>query len=198
MKTKKFKIAVFASTRGTDFDAIIEEKKNGKMPNIEICFLFSNRKNCGAVELAKKNNIPVEILEPQKKEKREDYDRKVFQICQKQKIDLIVLVGYMRLFSPFFVKKFWRKIINIHPSLLPKFPGMDLDVHRAVLEASEKFSGMTIHFVDEGMDTGEIICQKKIEINKNETPESLKKRVQDLEKKWYPEIIQQFATGKIF
>jgi len=190
-----FNIAVFASTRGNVFESILE-KKLEKNFDIKISFLFSNRENCGAVEIAKKNKIPVYTFKPKKNESREDYDKKILKICEKEKIDLIVLVGYMRLFSPFFVRKFWRKIINVHPSLLPKFPGMDLNVHRAVLDAGEKFSGMSIHFVDEGVDTGEIICQKKLKINKNETPESLKKRVQDLEKKWYPEIIKTFTTGK--
>ena len=106
-------------------------------------------------------------------------------------------MGYMRLFSAWFVNRYKDKIINIHPSLLPDFPGMDLDVHQAVLDAGRKETGMTIHFVDEGMDTGPIILQKTISISNDETPESLKEKVQSLEKEWYPKVIQMFKDGKI-
>ncbi len=191
-----YKIAVFASTNGTDLEAILKEIQMNKMENIELSFVFSNKPNCGAVQKAKKSNITIEILEFKKGMTREKYDQKTAEIVDKYNIDLIVLVGYMRLFSPFFVQKYNHKIINIHPSLLPKYPGMDLNVHRAVLDNKEKETGMTIHFVDESMDSGEIICQKNLIINQDETVETLKDRVQNLEKKWYPEVIRWFRDGK--
>lgn len=191
-------ICVLASTNGTDLQAIIDEKVAGKLENIEISFVLSNKTDCVAVEKAKNAQIPVvfipEIDKNGEKVPRENYDRAIDTVCRQYKIDLIVLVGWMRILSPWFVKQWPKKIINIHPSLLPKYPGMDLDVHEAVLEAGEKETGMTIHFVDEGVDTGEIILQKTLKIEPSDTPESLKKKVQDLEKKWYPEVIRQLAT----
>jgi formyltetrahydrofolate-dependent phosphoribosylglycinamide formyltransferase len=187
-------IAVFASTRGTDFQAIIDEMEAGKLPDVKIAFLLTNKKDCGAVEKAKKHNIPVHFVSAQDKQ-REEYDREVATIVDENKVDLIVLVGWMRLFSGWFVEKYNRKIINIHPSLLPKYPGMDMDVHAEVIKNGEKETGMTIHYVDEGMDTGEIILQKSIDVLPTDTPESLKRRVQELEKKWYPEVIRMLRAG---
>ena len=114
--------------------------------------------------------------------------------------DLIVLVGYMRILSSEFVKKYWRRIINVHPSLVPKYCGegfYDANVHEAVLEAGEKESGMSIMFVDEGCDTGDVILQKKCEVRENDTSDTLKDRVQALEKKWYPEVIRMFQRGEV-
>lgn len=188
-------IAVFASTRGTDFGAIIDEWLAGKLPDVKIAFLLTDKKDCGAVEKAKNANIPVHFIAVQNLG-REEYDRKIAQILDAENIDLICLVGWMRLFSSWFVKKYHKKIINVHPSLLPKYPGMDLNVHAEVLKNDEKETGMTIHYVDEGVDTGEIILQKSIPVMPADTPETLKGRVQELEKKWYPEVLRMLSTQK--
>ncbi len=187
-------IAVFASTRGTDFQAIIDELEAGKLPGINLKFLLVDKENCGAVEKAKKHNIPVIFVDPKDKI-REEYDKEVAKICEKNGIDLICLVGWMRILSAEFVKKFENKIINVHPSLLPKYPGMDLDVHTEVLKNKEKETGMTIHYVVEELDAGPVLMQESMPVLPDDTPESLKKRVQELEGKAYPEVIRKIQGG---
>lgn len=196
-----FRIAVFASTRGTDLQAIIDEIKTGTMPGIELAAVISNKKNCHALRRARKQGFKTIFLDAKGKT-REEFDREMIKILDSEKIDLIVLVGYMRILTPQFVCHFKNKnipIINVHPALLPKFGGRDyfgMNVHEAVLAADEKETGMTIHYVDEGVDTGKIILQKKIPIAPSDTPEILKEKVQSLEKKWYPEVIRQLALDK--
>lgn len=191
------KFCVFASTNGTDLQAIIEEMEAGKMPGIELEFVLVNVENCGAASIAKKAGIPLVFIDEHdkhgKKMPREAYDGLIFEVCRIHDINLVVLVGWMRILSPWFVGQYPKRIINVHPSLLPKYPGMDLDVHQAVLDAGEKESGMTIHYVDEKVDHGKIILQKKVDVEMGETVESLKKKVQDLEKKWYPEVIRTIS-----
>jgi len=189
-------ICVLASTKGTVLQAILNELKQGKMPGIELKFVLVDREDCGAAEKARKEGIPMVFLNPRpngQKLDRVTYDEQLALVCEKYQVDLIVLAGWMRILSPEFVRKYPKKIINIHPSLLPKYPGMDLDVHQAVLDHGESESGMTIHYVDEGVDTGEIILQKSIAIDQGETPESLKEKVQSLEKTWYPEAIRMLG-----
>jgi phosphoribosylglycinamide formyltransferase 1 len=190
-----FKIGVLASTKGTDLQAIIDEISQGKMEGIELAVVISNKKNCYALERAKKAGHKT-IFVNSKGKTREEFDEEVAKELEQNGIDLVVLIGYMRILSPEFVKKFKNRIINVHPALLPKFSGKDFfgnNVHEAVLESGEKETGMTIHYVDEGVDTGEIILQKKCSIFEDDTPETLKERVQDLEKKWYPEVIRILA-----
>ena len=190
-------IAVFASTNGTDLQAIIDEKEAGKLENVEISFVLVNKEDCGAAKKAKNAGIPVIFIDSRdengEKKDREAYDREIQAFCEHYEVDVIVLVGWMRILSPWFVRQWTRKIINIHPSLLPKYPGMDLDVHQAVLDNGEEETGMTIHYVDEGVDTGEIILQKRVAVEPKDTPESLKKKVQELEKRWYPEVLRQLS-----
>ena len=189
---------VLASTNGTDLQAIIDEMKAGTMPGIDLKFVLVDNESCGAAEKAKKADIPVVFLNPKdpqgQKIDREAYDRQLAAVCHSHQIDLIVLVGWMRILSASFVRQFPKKIINIHPSLLPKYPGMDLNVHAEVLRNHEKESGMTIHYVDEGIDSGEIILQKSIPIAAGETVESLNEKVQALEKHWYPEVIRRLGS----
>lgn len=193
-----FKIAVLASTKGTDLQAIIDELKAGKMPEIELAVVISNKKKCYALERAKAQGYKTVFVNP-KNRTREEFDERVAEILETEKVDLIVLVGYMRILSTEFVRKFKKKIVNVHPALIPKFCGpkfFGTNVHEAVLKAKEKETGMTIHYVDEGVDTGEIILQKTCPVEPNDTPESLKAKVQTLEKEWYPEIIRQLAAKK--
>jgi len=182
-------IAVLASTNGTDLQAMIDE-------NIPISCVLVNKKDCGAAEKAKNAGIPLIFLDfldiNGEKLDRESYDRQLALILKAYEIDLIALVGWMRILSPWFVQQWPQKIINVHPSLLPKYPGMDLDVHQEVIENGESESGMTIHYVDEEVDHGEIICQKSVPLEAGETPESLKAKVQGLEKEWYPKVLRDF------
>lgn len=190
-----FSIAVLASTKGTDLQAIIDEMKSGKMQGIELAIVISNKKNCYALQRAKEQGYKTVFINP-KNRTSEQFDQKMLEILEKENVDLIVLVGYMRILTREFVKTFKDKIINVHPALTPKYCGKDFfgkSVHEAVLAAKEHETGMTIHYVEEGVDTGKIILQKKCPVLPNDTAETLKERVQALEKKWYPEVIRKLA-----
>lgn len=190
------KIAVLGSTRGTDLQYIIDAIKEGKL-KASIDIVISNKEDAYILERAKKHNIEA-IYISQKGKTREEFDREVMKILDEKKIDLVLLIGYMRFISKEFVEKWRNKIMNVHPSLLPKFAGgMDKNVHQAVLEAGEKESGMTIHFVDEGADTGPIILQKKCKIEQGETLDSLKEKVQKLEGEGFIEAIKLFTQGRL-
>ncbi len=167
------------------------------MPGIELAAVISNKKNCYALKRASEQGYKTIFVDPKDKT-REEFDEELAKIIEENEADLIVLVGYMRILTPEFVRKFKNKIINVHPALLPKFSGKDFfgsNVHEAVLAAGEKETGMTIHYIDEGVDTGEIIIQKKCPVAPDDTPETLKEKVQELEKKWYPEIIRNIANS---
>lgn len=194
-----FKIAVLASTNGTDLQAIIDEINAGKMPGVELSIVLSNKEKCFALERAKAQGFEAVFIDPKGKT-REEFDAEMVTKLQEKEINLVVLVGYMRILTPVFIQAFRNKIINIHPSLIPKFSGQNFfgrSVHEAVIAAKEKETGMTIHFVDEGCDTGKIILQKSCPVNLEDTPETLKERVQALEKHWYPEVIRQLAAENI-
>ncbi|MFA4891669.1 MAG: phosphoribosylglycinamide formyltransferase [Candidatus Gracilibacteria bacterium] len=190
-----FRIGVLASTRGTDLQAIIDEMKAGKMPGIELACVLSNKKSAYALERAREQGYKAIFVNPANRTK-EEFDARLVEILEEHKVDLVVLIGYMRILSTTFVRKFAHRIINVHPALIPKFCGPNYfgaNVHEAVLKAGEKETGMTIHYVDEGCDTGEIILQKTCLVHPNDTPDTLKERVQALEKKWYPEVIRMLA-----
>ncbi len=192
-----FKIAVLASTNGTDLQAIIDEMKAGDMPGIELSCVISNKKTAYALERAKEQGFKTYFIDPKGKDKKK-FDQAMAEIIDQHEVDLIVLVGYMRILTCEFVKKYPRKIINVHPSLIPKYSGKryyGTNVHVSVLAAREKETGMTIHYVDEGVDTGEIIVQKKCEVDPYDNTNTLKEKVQTLEKKWYPEVIRQLAKS---
>ncbi|MBU1018220.1 phosphoribosylglycinamide formyltransferase [Patescibacteria group bacterium] len=192
-----YKVAVLASTNGTNFQSLIDAKKSGVLKdNVELCCLVTN-KECGAIEKAISAGIPYYIVD-QKGESREEFDDKVMTILDEYQPDLLVLGGYMRIVSNGMVDKYRNRIINIHPSLLPKYGGgIDVSVHQAVIDAGEEETGMTIHLLDEGVDTGPIVLQKSCPVDSSDTPEILKEKVQALEKEWYPKVVQLFADGKV-
>jgi phosphoribosylglycinamide formyltransferase-1 len=195
-----FKIVVLASTRGTDLQAIIDEIKAGKMPGIELSAVISNKKNCYARKRAKEQGFETHFIS-QKGKTREEFDKKMAEIIKGKQADLIVLVGYMRILSTWFVREFKNKIINIHPAIdMKKYGGAGFfggNVHEAVLKAGEKETGCTVHFVSEDVDTGPIIAQAKVKIEPGETVDTLKEKVQEEEKKLYPEVIRKLAKGEI-
>lgn len=193
-----FKIGVLASTKGTDLQAIINEMKEGKMSGIELSVVISNVEDCYALKRAKEQGYKTIFINPKNKT-REEFDMEMAKILEGNKIDLVVLIGYMKILSNAFVRKFKNKIINVHPALIPKFCGESFygaNVHEAVLAAGEEETGMTIHYVDEEIDHGKILIQKKCPVYENDTADTLKERVQALEKKWYPEIIRQLSANK--
>jgi phosphoribosylglycinamide formyltransferase 1 len=194
-----FRIGVLASTKGTDLQAIIDEMKAGKMQCVELAVVISNKKNAYALERAKSQGYKTVFVDPKGKSKPE-YDMELAKILKEHGVDLVVLIGYMRILTPEFVHQFPHRIINVHPALIPKFSGSGFygaNVHEEVLKSKEKETGCTIHFVEEEVDAGEIIVQKKVAVDPSDTPETLKDKVQALEKKWYPEVIRWFAEGKI-
>ncbi len=188
----KINLAVFASTKGTDLQAIIDAKESGNLEFADLKFVLSNKKDCYALERARKAGINT-IYINQKNKNREKFDAECLKVCQEHKIDLIVLIGYMRIMTSVIINPYKNRIMNIHPSLLPKYPGMDLDVHKEVLFNKEKESGCTLHFVNEDLDGGPTIIQKKVKIVENETVESLRNKVQKLEQQVILEGIKMFA-----
>ena len=194
--TRKLKLGVLASTRGTDLQAIIDAIESGGL-DAEITIVISNKKDAYALERARKHGIEELFIDPSGKT-REEFDRVVSRELDVRGVELIALIGYMRYLSRWFVNKYKNKIMNVHPSLLPAFAGgMDLNVHKAVLDRGCKVSGCTIHFVDEGADTGPIIIQKPVSIGENETVDTLRDKVQELEKQAFVEAVQLFGEGKL-
>lgn len=193
-----YRIAVLASTRGTDLQAIIDEIKTGRL-NVELACVVSNDRHCYALERSRAQGFKIYWVD-QKDRSRVEFDREVVNILKSEQVDLVVLAGYMRIVTPYFVGEFRGRIINVHPALLPKYGGKNLygdKVHKAILKSEEKESGMTIHFVEDEVDRGQIILQKTCPVEPQDTVETLKARVQTLEGEWYPKVIQLFAEGKI-
>ncbi len=192
----KLKIGVLASTRGTDLQAIIDAINSGKL-NAEIACVISNKQDAYALERARNHGIETIFIDSKGKS-REDYDKEIAKELEKRKVELVCLIGYMRIVSDFLVNKYRNKIMNVHPSLLPAFAGgMDLNVHKEVLKAGVKETGCTIHFVDESVDAGPIILQKKVPVLPNDNPDTLKERVQAAEKVAYVEAIKLFIKNRL-
>ncbi|MBN2423160.1 phosphoribosylglycinamide formyltransferase [Candidatus Woesearchaeota archaeon] len=189
-------IAILASTKGTDMQAVIEAIENNEL-DAEIRFVLSNKPDNYALERARNHNLKAIFLDPKGKT-REEFDREVSRLIEEHDVSLILLIGYMKLMSNWFVDKYRNKVMNIHPSLLPMFAGgMDLNVHEEVLKRGCKVSGCSLIFIDEGADTGPIILQKTVPIESNETVDSLKEKVQKAEQDILIEGIKLYFDGKI-
>lgn len=190
------------STRGTDLQAIYLASTRGQLPRIDISVVLSNKENAGILALARHYGYNTVFLNP-KGVSREAYDAQVSTLFEAKGIDLILLIGYMKLMSPAFVDRWRNRVMNIHPSLLPAFAGgMDLNVHKAVLERGCRVSGATLMFIDEGADTGPIISQTVVPViysdgPDQDTPETLKKKVQKAEGELLVQALQWWRDGKI-
>jgi len=198
-KTMKLKVGVLASTRGTNLQAMIDDLKSNNL-DYEIVCVISNVYEAGALEKAKNAKIPAVFLDPSGKN-REEYDEKLIEVLKKYGVDMICLIGYMKILSPVFVKAFANKIINVHPSIIPLCSGKGFHgnkVHECVLNFGCKIAGMTIHLVDQGVDTGKIICQKSCSLTDSDDIKSMKNKVQSLEKEWYPKVVQAYAKTRDF
>lgn len=186
------KLGVLGSTKGTDLEKIIETEKLGQL-NATASVVISNRKNAYILERAKTYNIP-NVYISHKNKTREAFDREVSNVLVKYQIDLILLIGFMRILSEDFCRRWSYKILNVHPSLLPKYSGgMDSNVHEEVLKNNETETGCTIHYVTEEVDGGPILIQKRCLIGKNETPKTLKSKVQELEGEAFVEVINKLS-----
>lgn len=195
------RIAVLVSGGGTNLQAIIDSMKQGKITNTEIGVVISNREQAYAIDRAKQYGINTAVVSPKDYENREEFNLALCEALDSYQVDLIVLAGYLVILPKVLIEKYPNKIINIHPSLIPSFcgPGFyGLRVHEAVLERGNKITGATVHFVDEGTDTGPIILQKAVPVREQDTPEILQKRVME-KAEWYilPEAINLIANNKI-
>jgi phosphoribosylglycinamide formyltransferase-1 len=183
----KKRIGVLLSGRGSNFEALAESIVSGRIPNAEIAMVISNRDGAPGIDLAKARGIPTRVI-PSKGLERETYDRQVVAVLDEHKVDLVCLAGYMRLLSPHFVAAFPNRILNIHPSLLPSFPG--LESQRQALEYGVKFAGCTVHFVDENLDAGPIVLQAVLPVNDNDTEDTLSARILQEEHRIYSEAVR--------
>ena len=187
-------IAVLVSGNGTNLQAIIDNVNNGYLP-AKIAFVLSDHKKAFALERARKAGIEAIALDKKDYKEREDFDREIVKRLKKRNVELVVLAGFMRLLSPYFIKEYKNRIINIHPALLPSFKG----THgiKDALDHGVKVTGVTVHFVDEHLDNGPIILQKTVEIKEDDTEEALLERVHKEEHKAYPLAVKLFVEGKI-
>ena len=188
------KLAVLVSGNGSNLQSIIDSINIGDI-NADISLVISNIESAFALKRAKKENLKSAFLNHKNFSSRESFDQALSELLIKHEIDLIVLAGFMRILSNSFTKKFSRKIINIHPSLLPKYPG--LNTHEKVINNKDKYHGVTIHLVDEGLDSGPIIAQARFEATKYKDIDSLITKVHSLEHKLYPLIIKMIVEGEI-
>jgi phosphoribosylglycinamide formyltransferase-1 len=186
-------LGILLSGRGSNFEAIAKNVASGKIPNARIAIVISNRADAGGIEVAKGLGLETLVV-PSKGKAREDHDRDVVAALQEHQVDLVCLAGYMRLLSPWFVKQFPRKILNIHPSLLPAFPG--LEAQEQAFAYGVKVSGCTVHFVDEELDHGAIIIQKTVPVLDTDDEHSLAERILQQEHIAYSEAINLVLEDK--
>lgn len=185
------RIAVFASGNGSNFQAIVERINTGEI-KAEIGLVVCDKLQAGVINRAKDEQIPVFSFNPKDYDTKAQFEAEILAELQKREIDLVILAGYMRLIGQTLLAAYGGKIVNIHPSLLPAFPGIDA-VGQA-LSAGVKVTGVTVHYVDAGMDTGPIIAQKAIEIAEDDTKETLAEKVHQVEHVLYPEVIQKLVS----
>lgn len=190
---KKVKLGVLASGRGSNLQAIIDAIERGTL-DAEIKIVISNVENAYALERARKHGIKTTFIEHRKK-KRRDFEKELVDVLKKSDVELVILAGFMRILTPYFIKQFENRIMNIHPALLPSFPG--LHAQEQAYNYGVKVSGCTVHFVNEDVDGGPIIIQKCVPVHENDTPETLAARILEEEHKAYPEAIQLFAEGRL-
>jgi phosphoribosylglycinamide formyltransferase-1 len=189
----KKRLGVLLSGRGSNFEALAESVASGRIPDAEIAIALSNREDARGIEKARGYGIEARVISSKGLE-REAYDKLVIAALQEKRVDLVCLAGYMRLLSPQFVAAFRNRILNIHPSLLPAFPG--LEAQRQALEHGAKFSGCTVHFVDENLDAGPIVLQACVPIEDNDTPETLAERILREEHRIYTEAVRIVLEGR--
>ncbi len=187
------RIGVLLSGRGSNFEALAESVAAGRIPNAEIAIVISNKPDARGLERAKARGIAARLI-PSKGLEREAYDRQVAAALQEYKVDLICLAGYMRLLSPYFVAAFPQRILNIHPSLLPSFPG--LESQKQALDYGVKVAGCTVHFVDENLDAGPIILQAVVPVQDSDDEHELSERILKEEHRIYTEAVKIILEGK--
>ena len=186
------RLGVLLSGRGSNFEALADSVAGGQIPGAEIAIVLSNREGAPGIERAKSRGIATRVI-PSKGLEREVYDRQVASALHEARVDLVCLAGYMRLLSPYFVAEFPQRILNIHPSLLPSFPG--LEAQKQALEYGVKYAGCTVHFVDENLDAGPIVLQSAVTLEDADTVESLSARILKEEHRIYSEAVNIVLQG---
>jgi phosphoribosylglycinamide formyltransferase-1 len=186
------RIGVLLSGRGSNFEALADSVASGSIPNSEIAIVISNKPDAFGLERATARGITTQAI-PSKGLQREEYDRQVVAILREYKVDLICLAGYMRLLSPYFVAAFPQRILNIHPSLLPSFPG--LESQKQALDYGVKFAGCTVHFVDENLDAGPIVLQATVPVYDEDDEHALSERILKEEHRIYSEAVRIILAG---
>lgn len=202
---------VLSSSRGTTFQATLDRIADGSLQS-KCIGLITDSPNRGCIEKAKAANIPVVIVDKKPDESRENFDRRlqqaILQLCTQPKTKnlkpetgaIVACMGWLWILTPWLIRQFPNRILNVHPALLPKFGGKGMyghHVHDAVLAAKEKESGMTIHLVNDSVDTGKILLQKTCPVLPDDTASTLQARVQELEKEWYPKVLEMMERGAI-
>ncbi|MFQ5777763.1 MAG: phosphoribosylglycinamide formyltransferase [Terriglobia bacterium] len=186
------RIAVLLSGRGSNFEAIADSVASGRIPGAEIAVVVSNRESAGGIEKARQRGLAAVVI-PSKGRQREEYDREVVALLKQRRVDLVCLAGFMRLLSPYFVNEFRYRILNIHPALLPSFLG--LEAQRQALDWGVKYTGCSVHFVDENLDAGPIIVQAVVPVHDDDTEETLSARILREEHRIYPQAINIVLSG---
>jgi len=189
----KMNVGILASGRGSNFQAIVDAIEKGWL-DVNIAVLICNKQDAYALERAKKHGIEGLFID-HKGKKREEFEREMVTALKERNVELIVLAGFMRLLTPYFIGEFRHRILNIHPALLPSFPGTH--GHRDALEYGVRVSGCTVHIVDEGEDTGPIVLQKAVPIHQGDTEDSLSERILPWEHRVFPLAVRLFSEGRI-
>jgi phosphoribosylglycinamide formyltransferase-1 len=188
------KIGILISGRGSNMAAIVEAVQNGLIPDSDVAVVISDKTSAEGLIKAKERGIETLVITKEQRT-REEHDAEIVSELKKRNVELICLAGYMRLLSPEFIRAFPNKIINIHPSLLPSFKG--LDAQRQAIDYGVKISGCTVHFVDESLDNGAIILQKAVEVKDGDTPETLSARILEQEHALYVKAISKIVSNEI-
>jgi phosphoribosylglycinamide formyltransferase-1 len=193
-KDKTMNIAIFASGRGSNFSAIWRAVKKGKI-KANLSLLVCDNPKAAVLAKAKRAGVEIALVKREDFSTKKDFENKIIQHLEENKIDLIVLAGFMRMLTPEFVARYQNKILNIHPALLPSFKGES--AIKDAFDYGAKITGVSVHFVDEKMDHGPIILQQQVEIEEDDTLEILEKKIHKIEHKLYPEAIKLFVEGKL-
>lgn len=194
MAVKPVNLGVLASGRGSNLQAIMDAIAEGRL-DARVKVVVSDREEAMALERARKAGIPAFYVNPRAYHSKEEYEKEILRLLQKHEVELVILAGYMRLVGKVLLTAYPNRIMNIHPALLPAFPGTH--GQRDAVEYGVRFSGCTVHFVDEGMDTGPIILQAVVPVEQDDTEETLAARILKEEHRIYPEAIQLFAEGRL-
>ena len=194
MPDRVFNLVVLISGNGSNLQAIIDQINAGDLP-AKICAVISNREDAFGLQRARKANIPVVVIKHTQYETRQAFDDALSQTIDKYQPDLVVLAGFMRILTDTFVKHYLGKLINIHPSLLPRYQG--LNTHQRALDAGDVEHGATVHYVTPALDSGPIILQASVPVHENDTAEQLQERVHQVEHQLYPEAIRRIVNGEI-